>query len=92
MTAQAAGINDEVPVPAVAPQSFSLAPIALDEQKPLIEQLSSGLHFICDSDRIPREIQARLSQLGFKDVSVRVNMDDSKSEARKFLKDEVGLK
>ena len=52
------------------------------------------MHFpsFWDSYLIPHESQARLSQLGFHDVSVWTNMEDSKSEVRKFLKTEVGIK
>ena len=78
----------EVPVlaPGAGPASGLLSPISDAAQKPLLEKLSHELSFIWDSYTIPHEIQARLSQLGFQEVSVWANLEDSKAEVRNYLK------
>ena len=72
--------------------SILLVPIALDAQEPLVAKMNHGLSFVWNTLQVPMELQARLAQMGFWDLEVWSNAEDSKEAMRKFVMNEVGIK
>ena len=69
-----------------------LVAIAEPMQTELLAGVSHELTFLWLSHKVPRDVQARLAQLGFTDVDVWAQLEDSKKEARAWIKGTAGLK
>ena len=80
-------------LPQVSPDldQIFINPVSDAVEAAAVKQLSNEFEFLLKSHHVPRQIQARLVRLGFKDVDTFANLEDSKPEVRAFIKTEVGL-
>ena len=75
----------------LAPASVLANAIAPEEQQVQRVRASNDLAFLWHTNSIPGEVQARLAQLGFRDLVQFANLESVPEEARKFSKGELGL-
>ena len=68
------------------------APIAAGTAESLVAEMSSDLSFLLERNKVPIEIQARVSELGFKIMDTWAMLDDTPAGVREFIKKDVGIK
>ena len=66
-------------------------PLAGDAVERAIGTMSSELVFLLESTQVPRDIIAKLGELGYTDMDTFSNMEVNPKEVRTVLKDDVGL-
>ena len=77
--------------PVAQTPSILAAPIGTALQTTLVAQLSDELGFLWDDANVPQELQARLVQMGFRDLNTWARVDDTVVGVRAFITEEAGL-
>ena len=72
--------------------SLLTVPIAAGAAEALVAEMSSDLSFLLEKNNVPIEIQARVSELGFKSMDTWAMLDDTPAGVREFVKKDVGIK
>ena len=80
------------PVQEAGTSSRLAQPISNDAIQPLLAVMSTELRFLLQTLGVPKEIQARISQLGFKTIETFAMVEDTAAEVRAFIKSDVGLR
>ena len=65
--------------------------IAAADVEALLKNMDSEFVYLLDDGSIPRELQAKLSELGFTDLTVFAKLEDVPAEARKIFKADLDL-
>ena len=81
-----------VAAPANAGASLLAVPIPPGTATSLVAEMSSDLSFLMETNNVPFEIQARVSELGFKVMATWAMLDDSAAGVREFIIKDVGIK
>ena len=63
----------------------------LAEQNQWLGELDSELAFALNALKIPTDVQARMSQMGFQLLETWAKVEDSQAEVRAFINGDLGL-
>ena len=75
----------------MAAVSLLSAALGAAEEEQALKDLDTGLAFLFDQQKIPKDIQAMVSSLGYSDAGVFAELGSDVDAVRKIFKDDVGL-
>ena len=86
LTMTAVGTEAALVQTIIATDSLLLTPLSLEDQETLLRDIGDDLGFMWESLKIPQEVRAKLSQLGFTELEVWAMATETKAGMREIIK------